>query len=383
MDPLTLLRELFGEEPIRKVVTSGFDSAHKIAATTPESLSFFSGLNEALARQIVASAEESLTGPPSAAYRGSLTGSVVREGEEESEKALPVKPRVPPAPKAQAAREGAAPGNPLDEEGLLLDAAGIAKTVAQEPRPKEVVSAPGFMGGPELMSDEELLEEVGLSDAEATFLEGISPWSRESPGQGKTSTAPLSFVPPELPAPAAPEKETEYAPLSNWSPETDPEPVPRIVRAAELGPDPAAPAGVTEVPEEKGFAIVEDEPAPPEPAARPLGRVSRPSAEASSSAAGAVLHRAETAAAIVEDSVAIYENSARAAEAPWTLVQGDAGLVASLSSQAQTATVNEPAAAPAGRGASQSRTVAAGSTAPAKRGAQELYAQDSFWRFGK
>jgi hypothetical protein len=362
MDPLTLLRELFGEEPIRKVVTSGFDSAHKIAATTPESLSFFSGLNEALARQIVASAEESLAGPPSAAYRGSLTGSVAGEGEGGSEKTVPVKPRVPPAPKA-AREEGAPPGNPLEEEGLLLDAAGIAKTVAQEPRPKEVVSGRDFMGSPELMSDEELLEEVGLSDAEATFLEGISPWPGEARSGAKTSVAPLSFVPPELPAPAAPEKETEYAPISDWSPETDPDPVPRIVRAAELGPDsaqdktavelapgPAAPAGVTETPEETGFAIVEEEPAPFSETPMPLGRMSAAIAGASRLDADAVMLGIETSAA-------------------------------SFSSQAQVPAASKPSA-PAGGDAAKRATVA-GSKTTAKRGAKERSASDSFWRFGK
>src|SRR5262245_55496490 len=94
MDPLTLLRELFGEAPIRRVVRPAFDSGHKIAATPPESLSFFSGVNEAMARQIVASAEESISGPPLSAYRGALAGSAEPEP---AEPAVPVKPRVPPA----------------------------------------------------------------------------------------------------------------------------------------------------------------------------------------------------------------------------------------------------------------------------------------------
>jgi hypothetical protein len=57
MDPLNLLKELYGEEPIRKIMSSGFDSLSKIAAATPESLSFFAGIQEALARQIIESAE--------------------------------------------------------------------------------------------------------------------------------------------------------------------------------------------------------------------------------------------------------------------------------------------------------------------------------------
>ena len=44
MDPLTLLKEIYVEETIRKILTSGFDSAGKIAAATPDSLSYFSGL---------------------------------------------------------------------------------------------------------------------------------------------------------------------------------------------------------------------------------------------------------------------------------------------------------------------------------------------------
>ena len=69
MDPLTLLRELYGEDAVRKVLTSGFDSADKIAAATAESLSFFTGINEALAGQIIVSAEEALVASAGARYQ--------------------------------------------------------------------------------------------------------------------------------------------------------------------------------------------------------------------------------------------------------------------------------------------------------------------------
>ena len=105
MDPLTLLRELFGEEPIRKVVTSGFDSVHKIAATTPESLSFFTGINMALARQIQASAVESLSVAPPADYGTSLAGSAEARVGEEPE--LPAAGTgMPPSPGASGPEEG-------------------------------------------------------------------------------------------------------------------------------------------------------------------------------------------------------------------------------------------------------------------------------------
>jgi hypothetical protein len=216
MDPLTLLRELFGEEPIRKVITSGFDSVHKIAAATPESLSFFSGINEVMARQIVASAEESLSGPSAAAYRDSLTGSA----EEESPRA--VRPRVPPSTRSPVAREDKARLGLLDEDPLL-DAGGILKTVAKEPRPRE------------FMEDEDLLDGMGLSDAEADFLEGISPWPGGSPRSEKSSPAPAGPLASSAPREAPQEREIEYAPISDWSPEKDPDPVPRLVRARELG----------------------------------------------------------------------------------------------------------------------------------------------------
>ena len=221
MDPLTLLRELFGEEPIRKVVTSGFDSVHKIATATPESLSFFSGISEATARQIVASAEESLSGPPSEAYRGSLTGSA--EAPAAREPALPVKPRVPPSPREAAGKKEKAQSDLLDENPLY-DAGGILKTVAQEPRPKDLM-------------DDDFLDHVGLSDAEANFLDGISPWPGGTAAREKPSFAALGAgissvgMPPERE-----EKEVEYAPISDWQPEKDPDPVPRLVRAPELEP---------------------------------------------------------------------------------------------------------------------------------------------------
>src|SRR5213593_2312262 len=94
MDPLTLLRELYGEEPVRKLVTSGFDSVEKIASATADSLSFFAGLNETLARQIVESAADLLTAPQAAGYRGTLAGSTAAEGEGRTP-APPVKLKVP------------------------------------------------------------------------------------------------------------------------------------------------------------------------------------------------------------------------------------------------------------------------------------------------
>jgi len=257
MDPLTLLRELFGEEPIRKVVTSGFDSVHKIAAATPESLSFFSGINEVVARQIVASAEESLAGPPLSAYRGSLTGTAEEHALQEAGPA--VKQKTPPFPRFPAPREEKVPADLLDENPLL-DAGGILKTVARSPRPKN------------LMSDEELLDQVGLSDAEATFLEGISPWpGGETPRRERTSSAPLEARPiPVHSVPGHEEKEVEYAPISDWSPEMDPDPVPRLVRAPELEPAPPS----SEKPEvEPGISPVFGQPDSPPAAEEPPARI--------------------------------------------------------------------------------------------------------------
>jgi hypothetical protein len=230
MDPLTLLRELFGEESIRKVVTSGFDSVHKIAATTPESLSFFTGINEALARQIQASAVESLSAPSPADYRGSLAGSA--EGQTDGDPALPAKPRVPP-PSRPPVSSGEKISLDLMDENPLLDAGGILKSVAQEPRPKDIM-------------DDDFLDEVGLSDAEANFLEGISPWPGEAPRREKTSAAPPDVRPAAVaPVSGREEKEVEYASVTDWSPDKDPDPVPRLVRAPELGPVPSGRAEET------------------------------------------------------------------------------------------------------------------------------------------
>ena len=225
MDPLTLLRELFGEEPIRKVIASGFDSVHKIAAVTPESLSFFSGINEALARQIQASAVESLSAPPPPDYGSSADEP--EEGRADGDPALPARPRVPPPSRPPAPPGKKDPAGLLDEN-VLLDAGGILKTVAREPGPKEFL-------------DDDFLDEVGLSDAEADFLDGISPWPAEAPGRRRNSSAHPDAR-PEAAEPAAgrEEKEVEYAPISDWSPDRDPDPVPRIVRAPELGPDPSS-----------------------------------------------------------------------------------------------------------------------------------------------
>jgi len=230
MDPLTLLRELFGEEPIRKVVTSGFDSVHKIAAITPESLCFFTGISMALARQIQASAVESLSAPSPTDYRSSMGGSA--EGEAEEESAPPVREEVPSSPGTPLPDGGKVPGNLMDENPLL-DAGGILKTVARGPLPKE------FM-------EDDFFDEVGLSDAETDFLEGISPWPVEVQIRESNSPAPAEGqAGAVLPASGRDEKEVEYAPVTDWTPDQDPDPVPRIVRAAELGPDPSGTAEET------------------------------------------------------------------------------------------------------------------------------------------
>lgn len=255
MDPLTLLRELFGEEPIQKAVTSGFDSVHKIAAATPQSLSFFSGINEVLARQIVASAEESLAGPPPSAYRSSLTGSAEEHALQEP--VLAVKPKTPPPPKAPVPREEKVPADLLDEN-FLMDSGGILKRMAHSLRPKD------------LMSDEDFLDQVGLTDAEAHFLEGISPWPGETPRRERTSSAPLEARPiPIHSFPGPEEKEVEYAPISDWSPEKDPDPVPRLVRAPEL--DPASPAEEPEL--EARVSPVFGQPDSPPAAEEPPARI--------------------------------------------------------------------------------------------------------------
>jgi hypothetical protein len=223
MDPLTLLKELFGDDAIRKVATSGFDSAEKIAAASPESLSFFAGIHEALARQIVATAEQSLA-PPRATYRGALAGTAEAGPGEEAPR--PTRPRTlakPPAasepdPDERPDRRPAA----LDER-TLLDAGGVVRTV-------------GTRGKGEKVSDleEDLLEEVGLTGAETSFLEGISPWPSDAPRRERmTPVNPLRREPDPQERSTDPEI-IEYAPISDWSPEEDPDPVPRIVLAREL-----------------------------------------------------------------------------------------------------------------------------------------------------
>lgn len=216
MDPLTLLRELYGEEPIQKIVISGFDSADKIALAAPESLSFFAGVNEALARQIIATAVESL-GAAAPGHRGALAESPSGE-----HAPAPVRPRVavrPPAPTRSGQRRERGKSDPMDEKPLL-DAGGLLKTLAEGVRAKEVM-------------EEDVLEQIGLTDAEAHFLEGPSPWSTEP-------TLMDPALEPGEPAPRIPEVSLEMAPISDWSPESDPDPVPRIVRAPELGPEPEA-----------------------------------------------------------------------------------------------------------------------------------------------
>jgi len=222
MDPLNLLKELYGEEPIRKIMSSGFDSLSKIAAATPESLSFFAGIQEALARQIIESAEEG---------RGDPADKAVARGPGATASPLPTQPRELSRPsqprKAESARHASSIKEPLDERPLL-DAGGVLKSLSREPHPKE------------FLEDDNFLAEVGLSNAEAGFLAGISPWS---PVPARERNSPVIFDSEPLPEIAVVEKrELEFAPISSWSPDEEPDPVPRLVRAPELGP----PAIVTE-----------------------------------------------------------------------------------------------------------------------------------------
>jgi hypothetical protein len=230
MDPLTLLRELYGEEPVRKLVTSGFDSVEKIASATPDSLSFFAGLNESLARQIVASAADLLAAPQSAGYRGGLAGSTASEREGRST-TPPVKLKVPEAAQARARGDeprGRSRPRPLDARPIL-DAGGLLKTMTSAAPPKGVVEG-------------DLLEEIGITDAEADFLEGGSPWS-PAPSGDDLMRARAEAPPPSAGPGAATRDEIDPAPVSDWSPDRDPDPVPRLVRAPELGGDSTPGAG--------------------------------------------------------------------------------------------------------------------------------------------
>ncbi|HEU5180101.1 MAG TPA: hypothetical protein VFW45_04880 [Candidatus Polarisedimenticolia bacterium] len=235
MDPLNLLRELYGEDPVRKILNSGFDSPAKIAAATAESLSFFAGVQEALARQIIESAEAALAGhgasserrdAPAASGRAIQPRELPRAAAGATAAAGPTKKESSKgrAPKGELQEERSSLKSELLDERPLLDAGGLLKNLAKEPNPKE------------LLSDSDFLEEVGLTDAEAGFLEGISsPWSpakkeRVSPASPDSR---ITFEPPALRS-----EPLEFAPISIWSPEDDPDPVPRLVRAAELGPDP-------------------------------------------------------------------------------------------------------------------------------------------------
>jgi hypothetical protein len=220
MDPLNLLKELYGEEPIRKIMSSGFDSLSKIAAATPESLSFFAGIQEALARQIIESAEEG---------RGDPAEKAVARGSGAAASPLPTQPRElsrsSQPRKAESARHASSVKEPLDERPLL-DAGGVLKSLSREPHPKE------------FLDDDNFLAEVGLSNAEAGFLQGISPWS---PAPARERPSPVVFESEPLSGTALVGKqELEFAPISSWSPDEEPDPVPRLVRAPELGPSPAA-----------------------------------------------------------------------------------------------------------------------------------------------
>jgi len=226
MDPLTLLRELYGEEPVRKLVTSGFDSAEKIASATPDSLSFFAGLNETLARQIVESAAELRAAPQAAGHPGALAGSTATEGEGRTP-APPVKLKVPETAPAHAhpgEPRGRSRYRPLDARPIL-DAGGILKTMTSAAPPKGTVES-------------DLLEEIGITDAEADFLEGGSPWSPALSGNDPMKAPVEAPDPPASPG-IEPRDGIEPAPISDWSPDRDPDPVPRLVRAPELGGEPA------------------------------------------------------------------------------------------------------------------------------------------------
>jgi hypothetical protein len=233
MDPLNLLKELYGEEPIRKIMSSGFDSLSKIAAATPESLSFFSGIQEALARQIIESADEG---------RGAPTGkAAIQEPGAAASVPLPTQPREMSRPSPSRKSESARPASgrrELMDERPLLDAGGVLKSLSREPHPKE------------FLNDEDFLEQVGLSNAEAGFLQGISPWSATPPRERLSPVVFESQPPPE----ATERPELEFAPISDWSPDKEPDPVPRLVRAPELSPttewveEPSAPEAEAPLP---------------------------------------------------------------------------------------------------------------------------------------
>ena len=213
MDPLNLLKELFGDEPIRRILVSGFDTVGKIAAATPESLSFFAGIQETLARQIVQSAEEFNAGAvQKPGIRAALAGTATSPTQPR-ELARTAAPKKEPA-KAKPVRVELVDERPLFDGGALL------RSLANERRPKE------------FLHDEDFLEEVGLSGAEAGFLEGMSPWPTDPPARERVSPAPIEMRPDPPPSLG---NEIEFASVSDWSPEKDPDPVPRLVRAPELG----------------------------------------------------------------------------------------------------------------------------------------------------
>ena len=235
MDPLNLLRELYGEDPIRKILNSGFDSPGKIAAATAESLSFFAGVQEALARQIIESAEAAIKQPgegserrdaPAASGRAIQPRELTRGAAATAGASKKHESSKSRAAKGELQEERPSPKSELLDERPLLDVGGLLKNLAKEPNPKH------------LLSDSDFLEEVGLTDAEAGFLEGISsPWSPASKERVSLAApgSQITFEPPTIQS-----EPLEFAPISSWSPDDDPDPVPRLVRAAELGPDPDA-----------------------------------------------------------------------------------------------------------------------------------------------
>jgi len=236
MDPLNLLKELYGEESIRKLQNSGFDSVGKIATATPESLSFFAGVQEALARQIIESAEE-LQGTASqkTGVREALAGSVASPTQPRELSRLTAQRKVE-APHSKAAHKE------LLDDRPLLDVGGLLRSLANEPTPKE------FLHG------EDILEEVGLSGAEASFLEGISPWPGGSRRE-RASPVPVEMPPHPGERASGEKREVEFAPVSNWSPEEDPDPIPRLVRTGDLHPE-----SVREEPREEAGPVVPAEP---------------------------------------------------------------------------------------------------------------------------
>ena len=142
--------------------------------------------------------------------------------------------------------------------------------------------------------EDDFFDEVGLSDAETDFLDGISPWPVEVRVPEKTSSASAEARGGTIvPMPVREEaKEVECAPVTDWSPEADPDPVPRIVRAPELGPDPAGPAEKAAEQASAGISIAIATPATPGPVAAAAGPAKGQEAE-ETAAPGAPMKKPE------------------------------------------------------------------------------------------